>query len=101
MLIDLRSKFPNLTGKEVENALGLADITVNKNSVPFDTRSPFQTSGFRVGTAAITTRGFSENDCLQVVEWINFVIHNIENTKKIDSLKTEVNQFMQQFPLYE
>ena len=77
MLIDLRSK--NVTGKQAENALVKADITVNKNMVPFDTQSPFVTSGIRVGTAAVTTRGFKEADCLKVVEWIDRIINDIEN----------------------
>ena len=99
MLIDLRSK--GLTGKAAENALVQADITVNKNMVPFDTQSPFVTSGIRIGTAAITTRAFKENDCLQVVEWIDAILSDIENEIKIKSIKQEINHYMVSFPLYE
>lgn len=99
MLIDLRSK--NVTGKVAEQALVKADITVNKNMVPFDTQSPFVTSGIRIGTAAITTRGFKEADCLKTIEWIDRVICDPENEAVISKVKSEVNQFMEQFPLYE
>ncbi len=99
MLIDLRSK--NVTGKVAEQALVKADITVNKNMVPFDTQSPFVTSGIRIGTAAITTRGFKEADCLKTIEWIDRVISNPENEAVINEVRKEVNQFMAQFPLYE
>ncbi len=76
MLIDLRSKFPDLSGKVAEKELGKADITVNKNMVPFDTRTPFQTSGIRVGTPAVTSRGFVEKDMEAIVEWIDTVLNN-------------------------
>ncbi|PHN07453.1 serine hydroxymethyltransferase [Flavilitoribacter nigricans] len=99
MLIDLRSK--NVTGKAAENTLVRADITVNKNMVPFDTQSPFVTSGMRVGTAAITTRGFKEEDCLQVVDWIDAILSDIENEQKIDQVRKDINQYMERFPLYE
>ena len=99
MLIDLNSK--NVTGKEAENALVKADITVNKNMVPFDTRSPFVTSGIRIGTAAVTTRGLKEEDCLQLVDWIDQVILNHENASVISEVKSSVNRFMENFPLYE
>ena len=99
MLIDLRSK--NISGKEAENALIKADITVNKNMVPFDDKSPFVTSGIRIGTAAVTTRGFKPADCVQVVEWIDEVINNHEDDKAITKIKTEVNKHMEAFPLYE
>ncbi len=99
MLIDLRSK--NVTGKAVENVLVRADITVNKNMVPFDTQTPFVTSGIRVGTAAITTRGFNTEDCLQVVEWIDAIISDIENETLINTTRKEINQYMERFPLYE
>jgi glycine hydroxymethyltransferase len=79
MLIDLRTKFPDITGKKVENTLVLADITINKNMVPFDSRSPFQTSGFRVGTPAITTRGLKEQHMPMIVDLIDEVISNIDN----------------------
>ncbi len=99
MLIDLRSK--KVTGKAVENALVKADITVNKNMVPFDTQTPFVTSGIRIGTAAITTRGFKEEECLKVVEWIDAVICDIENEELINTTRKEINEFMERFPLYE
>lgn len=98
MLIDLRSK--GVTGKVAEQALVLADITTNKNMVPFDTQTPFVTSGIRVGTAAITTRGFQEADCLKVVDWIDDVISNVENEALITATRQEVNRFMENFPLY-
>ena len=99
MLIDLRGK-TTAHGKAVENALVKADITVNKNMVPFDSRTPFTTSGIRVGTPAITTRGFREADCIQVVNWIDSVIENIDNEAIIANVKAEINEFMTQFPLY-
>ena len=99
MLIDLRSK--GVTGKVAENALVKADITVNKNMVPFDTQSPFVTSGMRIGTAAITTRGFKEEDCLKVVDWIDAIINDPENMDVIDQVRSEINAFMSDFPLYE
>jgi len=98
MLIDLRSK--NVTGKEAENALVRADITVNKNMVPFDTRSPFITSGIRIGTAAITSRGLGPEDSLQLVEWIDEVIINHESDNTISRIKTKINKYMEDFPLY-
>lgn len=100
MLIDLRSKFPEITGKLVENTLVKADITINKNMVPFDSRSPFQTSGLRVGTPAITTRGLKENHMEPIVELIDEVISNIENEKVIASVKERVNKMMKDFPLF-
>jgi len=99
MLIDLRSK--NVTGKVAEQALVKADITVNKNMVPFDTQSPFVTSGIRIGTAAITTRGFKEADCLKTIDWIDRVLCDPENEAVINAVRAEVNQFMERFPLYE
>ena len=101
MLIDLRSKFPDLNGRQAENALIQADITINKNMVPFDSRSAFVTSGIRIGTAAITSRGFKENDCLQVVEWLDEVLNNFENPTILGGVRNEVNAYMQSFPLYE
>ncbi|MFN8261323.1 MAG: serine hydroxymethyltransferase [Chitinophagales bacterium] len=98
MLIDLRNK--NISGKDADAALGKAEITVNKNMVPFDDKSPFITSGIRVGTAAITTRGLREQDCIQVVEWIDSIIMHATDIDLIESVKKEVNQFMQKFPLY-
>ena len=100
MLIDLRSKFPEITGKVVENALVKADITVNKNMVPFDSRSPFQTSGLRVGTPAITTRGLKEEHMPVIVELIDEVISDIENEEKIAKVGKQVNEMMKDFPLF-
>jgi len=98
MLIDLRNK--NLTGKQAEQALGQAEITVNKNMVPFDTQSPFVTSGIRIGTAAITTRGLKESDAVQIVDWIDGVLRNADNDKLIENTRNEINESMQDFPLY-
>ena len=100
MLIDLRTKFPELTGKKVENTLVLADITINKNMVPFDSRSPFQTSGLRVGTPAITTRGLKEVHMGQIVEPIDTVLSNVDSQATIDATRVEVNKLMKDFPLY-
>jgi len=99
-LIDLRTKFPDLNGKEVENALGEADITVNKNMVPFDTRPPMQASGIRIGTPAITTRGIKENEIEIIVELIDRVISNINNDQIKKEVKKEVNKLMSNFPLF-
>lgn len=99
MLIDLRSK--EVTGKEAEQALVKADITVNKNMVPFDTKSPFVTSGIRVGTAAITTRGFKESDCVKAVDWIDSVLSDVNNIEIQTQVKSEINKYMDQFPLYK
>jgi glycine hydroxymethyltransferase len=98
MLIDLRNK--NISGKEAEYALGIADITVNKNMVPFDDKSPFVTSGIRVGTAAISTRNFNTQDCEQVVEWIDEILMNKDNTDFLLEIKKKVNTYMEDFPLY-
>ena len=100
MLIDLRSKFPEITGKVVENTLVRADITVNKNMVPFDSRSPFTTSGIRVGTPAITTRGLKENHMAVIVDLIDEVIANIENENVIASVRGKVNEMMSGLPLF-
>ncbi|MBU1012990.1 MAG: serine hydroxymethyltransferase [Bacteroidetes bacterium] len=100
MLIDLRTKYPNITGKLVENTLVKADITVNKNMVPFDTRSPFQTSGLRVGTPAITTRGLKEEHMAPIVDLIDEVLSDIENEKVIESVKERVNKMMSDFPMF-
>lgn len=100
MLIDLRSKFPEITGKIVENTLVKADITINKNMVPFDSRSPFQTSGLRVGTSAITTRGMKEQHMSPIVDLVDEVISNIENESTIESVKTRVNSMMSDLPLF-
>ncbi len=100
MLIDLRTKFPDITGKVVENTLVKADITVNKNMVPFDSRSPFQTSGLRVGTPAITTRGLKEEHMEPIVAMIDEVISNIEDEKVLESVRKRVNDMMKEFPLF-
>lgn len=100
MLIDLRTKYPDLTGKQAENALVKADLTINKNMVPFDSRSPFQTSGLRVGTPAITTRGLKENLMPLIVEMIDTVIADFENEKVIDTVRAKVNHTMKDFPLF-
>ena len=100
MLIDLRGKFPDITGKVVENTLVKADITVNKNMVPFDSRSPFKTSGLRVGTPAITTRGLKEEQMEPIVELIDEVISNIESETVLTDVKKRVNRMMADFPLF-
>lgn len=100
MLIDLRTKFPELTGKKAENVLVLADITTNKNMVPFDSRSPFQTSGIRVGTPAITTRGLKENQMDGIVELIDRVLSDPDNESVISSVRAEVNALMAGHPLF-
>lgn len=100
MLIDLRTKFPNITGKVVENTLVKADITVNKNMVPFDSRSPFQTSGLRVGTPAITTRGLKESHMPMIVDMIDEVINYIDNEKVHAEVKDRVHRLMEDFPLF-
>ncbi|MCX6223240.1 MAG: serine hydroxymethyltransferase [Bacteroidia bacterium] len=100
MLIDLRTKVPDITGKQVENALVRADITVNKNMVPFDSRSPFQTSGLRVGTPAITTRGLKENHMEPIVSLIDRVITDIANEDLILKTKREVNEMMGGLPMF-
>lgn len=100
MLIDLRTKYPNVTGKQVEAALVNADITINKNMVPFDSRSPFQTSGLRVGTPAITTRGAKEAMMPQIVEMIDHVIANFEDQNVISSVRKKVNELMKDYPLF-
>jgi glycine hydroxymethyltransferase len=99
MLIDLRNK--NITGKAAENALVLADITINKNMVPFDDKSPFVTSGIRIGTAAITSRGMKEKHMDKIVELIDKVLMNSEDEKVIKKVKKEVNVWMKDFPLYK
>jgi len=100
MLIDLRSKFPEITGKKVENTLVQADITINKNMVPFDSRSPFQTSGMRIGTPAVTTRGLKEAHVETIVDLIDEVISNIDNETVINAVRKKVNEMMEQFPLF-
>ena len=99
MLIDLRNK--NISGKQAENALVKADITANKNMVPYDDKSPFVTSGIRLGTPAVTTRGMKEKDMAQIAAWIDRLVADIENESTIAKVKAEVNEYMKQFPLYE
>ena len=99
MLIDLRSKFPELSGKAAEKALVLADITVNKNMVPFDSRSPFQTSGIRVGTPAITSRGLVEKDMEAIVEMIDKVLGNMDNEAVLAEVRKSARQLMSGRPL--
>jgi glycine hydroxymethyltransferase len=99
MLIDLRSK--GLTGKLAEAALGKADITINKNMVPFDDKSPFVTSGMRVGTSAITTRGLNEGDMTRIVGLIDEVLTNNENDNKLSSIKGEIHNWMSNYPLFQ
>lgn len=100
LLIDLRTRFPEISGKKVENTLVQAHITVNKNMVPFDTRSPFQTSGLRVGTPAITTRGLREEHMGDIVDFIDAVISNIENESIIRATGEKVINMMKSFPLF-
>jgi len=100
MLIDLRTKFPEISGKKAENALVRAHITVNKNMVPFDTRSPFLTSGLRVGTPAITTRGLTEEHMPVIVDLIDEVISDIENESIIARTGEKVTEMMKPFPLF-
>lgn len=100
MLVDLRTKFPNLTGKVAENALVSAEITINKNMVPFDSRSPFQTSGIRLGTPAITTRGVKEDVILEIVELIDTVLTKVDDDKVIAQVRSKVNALMKDYPLF-
>ena len=100
MLVDLRTKFPELTGKVAEKVLVDADITANKNMVPFDSRSPFQTSGIRLGTAAITTRGAKEELMGEIVEMIDTVLSNPENDKVIAAVREKVNSIMVDYPMF-
>ena len=99
MLIDLRSK--KITGKDAEYALGLSDITVNKNMVPFDDKSPFVTSGIRVGTPAITTRGIKEKEVQKIVEFIDKAIYNYQNNKEMKGLRDEINSMMSQYDIFK
>lgn len=100
MLVDLRSKYPELTGKVAENALVAADITVNKNMVPYDTRSAFQTSGIRLGTPAITTRGAKEDMMVLIADLIEEVLNNPEDEKVIAHVREKVNETMLKYPLF-
>ncbi len=98
LLIDLRNK--NISGKKAENTLVKADITINKNMVPYDDKSPFITSGIRVGVPALTTRGLKEDHMNLIVDWIDSILIDTENEQKIIKVRTEINEFMKQFPLY-
>lgn len=100
MLVDLRSKYPELTGKEAEKALVQADITVNKNMVPYDSRSAFQTSGIRLGTPAITTRGVKEDFMIILAELIETVLNNPTNDTNIQNVRRKVNEMMKEYPLF-
>lgn len=100
ILLDLRTKFPDLTGKVAEKALVQADITANKNMVPFDSRSPFQTSGIRLGTPAITTRGAKEPLMLEIAEMIDTVLRNPESAENIAAVRAKVNATMQPYPMF-
>ena len=99
MLIDFRSKFPDLTGRVAEDVLGKADITVNKNMVPFDSRSAFQTSGMRVGTPAVTSRGLVEKDMAGIVDMIDKVLSNLDDDNVIAQVKEQVRMKMSGLPL--
>ena len=99
ILVDLRNK--GLTGKIAEEALGQADITVNKNMVPFDDQSPFVTSGIRIGTPAVTTRSLKEADMVKIATWIDLTLQHADSPEKLMAIKKEVNNFMSQFPLYK
>lgn len=100
VLVDLRSKYPDLTGKVAEKALVQADITVNKNMVPFDTRSAFQTSGIRLGTPAVTTRGLKEDKMALIAELIEEVLNAPEDENIIATVRTRVNEMMRAYPLF-
>ena len=100
MLVDLRSKYPDLTGKVAERVLVAADITVNKNMVPFDSRSAFQTSGIRLGTPAMTTRGAKEDMMIQIADFIERVLNDPDNEEVIAQVRSEVNELMKSYPLF-
>lgn len=100
ILVDLRTRFPELTGKVAEKVLVDADITANKNMVPFDSRSPFQTSGIRLGTPAITTRGAKEDLMLEIVDMIDTVLSNVDNETVIKSVRDKVNAIMSEYPMF-
>jgi glycine hydroxymethyltransferase len=98
MLVDLTNK--NISGKKTEKALELAGITVNKNMIPFDTKSPFVTSGIRIGTPAVTTRGMKEEEIKLIASFIDKAINNYENETLLSSIKSEVEELCAKFPLY-
>lgn len=99
MLIDLRNK--NITGKEAEKVLGMVDITVNKNMVPFDDKTPFVTSGIRIGTPAVTTRGLKEKDMLKIAEWIDAALTKRTNETELNKIRKKINNYMKKFPLFK
>ena len=99
VLLDLRKKFPELTGKEAEDALVKADITANKNMVPFDDRTPAKTSGIRIGSPAATTRGLKEGDFKTVVHWIDEILSNPTSEEVIKKVRSQVNELMEDRPL--
>ena len=98
MLIDLTNK--NITGKQAENSLELAGMTVNKNMVPFDQRSPFVTSGIRVGTPALTTRGMKEKEMIRIAEFINEAVNKYNDENTLKEIKNSIKDFASKFPLY-
>jgi glycine hydroxymethyltransferase len=98
MLVDLTRK--GITGKDAEHALDRAGITVNKNAVPFDTRSPFVTSGIRIGTPALTTRGMKEAEMRQVAAWIVEILENLDNDSRLEDIRLQVERFAREFPLF-
>lgn len=100
MLVDLRPKFPEMSGKKAERVLVEADITANKNMVPYDSRSPFLTSGLRFGTAAITTRGAKEDLMETIAELIDKVLSNADDPKVIADVRREVNEMMNDYPMF-
>ena len=100
MLIDLRTKFPDLTGKVAENTLVKAEITINKNMVPFDSRTPFTTSGIRIGTPAITTRGLKENEMPIIVDMIDAILSDINNESLIEKTRKNIYDMMAHRPLF-
>ena len=100
MLVDLRTKFPEMSGKKAERVLVEADITANKNMVPYDTRSPFLTSGLRFGTAAITTRGAKEDMMEVIADFIDRVLTDPDNEQNIAQVRSEVNELMNAYPMF-
>ena len=99
ILVDLRNK--GITGKDSEYKLGLANITVNKNAVPNDPQSPFVTSGIRLGTPAVTTRGFKEDEIIQISNWICDIVLDLDNEKKIEAIKNKALSLCKEFPVYK
>ncbi len=98
VLVDLRNK--NISGKDLESTLGCVNITVNKNSVPNDPASPFVTSGIRIGTPAVTTRGFKEEEIIKISNWISSIINDFDNVELQNKIKKEVHNLTHEFPVY-